>query len=88
MRSRKLMDMRLSSLVIALAIVSVGLFPLIINQFAQAVTKCEDETGKSNAWIEGCKQGWYDHDHCKSYNPGTGEVAKGYKVGWSKGSCK
>jgi hypothetical protein len=82
------MDSKLSLLVITLAVASIALAPLIMNQHANAVTKCENESGKSSAWIEGCKQGWYDHDHCKSYNPGTGEVAKGYSVGWSKGSCK
>jgi hypothetical protein len=81
------MDTKISSLVIAIAVASMALFPLIMNQSAHAVTKCEDTSGKSSAWIGGCKQGWYDHDHCKSYNPGTGEVASGYKAGWAKGSC-
>ena len=86
-RGRKLMDTKFSLLAIAIAVASMALFPLIINQSAHAVTKCQDESGKSSAWIGGSKQGWSDHDHCKSYNPGTGEVAKGYKAGWAKGSC-
>jgi hypothetical protein len=86
--SRNLMDAKINLAAITIVAVSMALFPLIVNQSANAVTKCEDESGKSHAWIEGCKQGWSDHDHCKSYNGGTGEVAKGYKVGWSKGSCK
>ncbi|HYF99508.1 MAG TPA: hypothetical protein VD815_05415 [Candidatus Saccharimonadales bacterium] len=82
------MDNHINLLVITLAVASIALTPMVINQNANAASHyCSDQTGKSNAWIEGCKQGWYDHDHCLSYNPGTGEVAKGYKVGWSKGSC-
>ena len=83
------MHKQINLLVITLAIASIALTPMMINQNANAASHyCSDEKGKSKAWIEGCKQGWYDHDHCLSYNPGTGEVAQGYKVGWSKGSCK
>jgi hypothetical protein len=72
---------------IAIAVTSMALAPsLIIYQAADAVKHCTDY-GESKAWVEGCKQGWSDHDNCFHYNPGTGEVAKGYKVGWSKGSC-
>ncbi len=72
---------------IAIAVTSMVLAPsLIIYQAADAVKHCTDY-GKSKAWVEGCKQGWWDHNHCMHYDPGTGEVAKGYKVGWSKGSC-
>ena len=46
-----------------------------------------DQTSKPHAWVTGCKDGWYDHDHCLSYSPGSGDYAKGYKVGWAKGSC-
>ena len=61
------MDTKISLVAITIVAVSMTLFPLIVNQSANAVTKCEDESGKSHAWIEGCKQGWYsDHDHCKS----------------------
>ncbi len=73
---------------IILATASLALAPSLLNtESANAAYYCSDENGKSKAWIEGCKQGWYDHNHCLAYNPGTGEVAKGYKVGWSKGSC-
>lgn len=82
------MDNKIRLLVITIVVASMAMLPVIVNQSANAVTKCENESGKSHAWIEGCKQGWADHDHCKSYNPGTGEVAKGYSAGWSKGSCK
>jgi len=82
------MDTKISLLAITIAVASMALSPLIMNQPVNAASHyCADEKGKSNAWIEGCKAGWADHDNCKSYNPGTGEVAKGYKVGWSKGSC-
>jgi len=73
---------------IILATASLALAPSLLNiESANAAYYCSDEKVKSKAWIEGCKQGWYDHNHCLAYNPGTGEVAKGYKVGWSKGSC-
>ena len=86
--SRKLMDTKLSSLVIALAVASMALTPLIMIQNAHAATSyCSDQTSKPHAWVTGCKDGWYDHDHCLSYSPGSGDYAKGYKVGWSKGSC-
>jgi hypothetical protein len=49
---------------------------------------CSDYFGKSNAWINGCQQGWWDHNHCWGYSPGTGDYAKGYSVGWTKGQCK
>ena len=51
------MDTKISSLVIALAVASMALTPLIMNQNANAVTKCEDESGKPHAWITGCKDG-------------------------------
>lgn len=73
---------------IAIAITSIALAPsLIIYQPADAAKHCTDYSGKSEAWIDGCKQGWWDHDHCYQYSPGTGQYASGYKVGWSKGSC-
>ena len=76
---------------ILLATASLALAPSLLTlgsaNAAAASYYCSVEKGKSNAWVEGCKQGWYDHNHCLSYDPGTGEVAKGYKVGWSKGSC-
>lgn len=82
------MKIRVNMFAIILATASLALAPSLLNiESANAAYYCSDETGKSKAWIEGCKQGWYDHNHCLAYNPGTGEVAKGYKVGWSKGSC-
>lgn len=88
-RTRNLMDTKISLLVITIAVASMAMTPLIMNQPSSAASHyCADEKGKSSAWIDGCKTGWADHDNCKKYNPGTGEVAKGYEVGWSKGSCK
>ncbi|MDF0682345.1 MAG: hypothetical protein P0116_15420 [Candidatus Nitrosocosmicus sp.] len=82
------MKIRVNMFAIILATASLALAPSLLNiESANAAYYCSDEKGKSKAWIEGCKQGWYDHNHCLAYNPGTGEVAKGYKVGWSKGSC-
>ncbi len=83
-----LMDTNIKILAIALVAISIAVAPsLLVNKSVYAAYYCADEMGKSSAWIEGCKQGWWDHNHCLAYNPGTGEVAKGYKVGWSKGSC-
>lgn len=88
MSSRKLMNTKISSLVIALAVASMALTPLIMNQNADAASHfCADQKGKPHAWITGCKDGWYDHNNCSSYSPGSGDYAKGYKVGWAKGSC-
>ena len=61
------MDTKLSSLVIALAVASMALTPLIMIQNAHAATSyCSDQTSKPHAWVTGCKDGWYDHDHCLS----------------------
>ena len=49
---------------------------------------CTEYAGKYQNWINGCQQGWWDHNHCWGYNPGSGDYAKGYKVGWIKGQCK
>jgi hypothetical protein len=83
------MDTKITPLVVALVVASMALTPLIMIQNANAVSSyCADQKGKPHAWIIGCKDGWYDHDHCLSYSSGTGEYAKGYSVGWSKGACK
>jgi hypothetical protein len=86
--SRNMMNTKINSLVMALAVTSMALTPLIMNQNADAASHyCADQKGKPHAWITGCKDGWYDHDNCNSYSPGSGDYAKGYKVGWAKGSC-
>ena len=82
------MNFRTSLLLIAVAVTSMALTPLIMNQNADAASHyCADEKGKPHAWITGCKDGWYDHDNCAKYSPGSGDYANGYKVGWNKGSC-
>ena len=82
------MKIRVNIFAIILATASLALAPSLLNfESAHAAYYCTEYSGKSHAWVEGCKQGWYDHNHCLLYDPGTGEVAKGYKVGWSKGSC-
>jgi len=56
------MDTKISSLVIALAVTSMALTPLILIQNADAASfSCAAQKGKSNAWIQGCKGGWFDH---------------------------
>jgi hypothetical protein len=87
------MNVQINILVIVLAIASVASIPsLISNQRVNATlvgnTFCDN--GGSESWVDGCKQGWYDHDHCKKYNPNQGDrdYARGYKVGWDKGHCK
>lgn len=49
---------------------------------------CTEYQGKSSSWKFGCQNGWWDHDHCQSYNPESGQYAYGYAVGWAKGYCK
>ena len=74
--------------VIAIAVASTTLTPFLIIQTANAAShSCADYTQKSSSWIQGCKNGWYDHDHCYSYAGGSGEYGKGYSVGWDKGHC-
>ena len=54
---------------ILLATASLALapsLPTLGTANAAASYYCSDEKGKSHAWIEGCKQGWYDHNHCLS----------------------
>ena len=86
------MDTNIKILVIALVAISIGIAPsLVINKSVDAATHyCTEYTGVSQNWINGCQQGWWDHNHCKSYNPDgeSNAFSNGYKVGWSKGECK
>jgi hypothetical protein len=87
------MEITIKLLVIALAVTSMALAPsLIINKSADASNHyCTEYKGKSQDWIDGCKQGWFDHDHCYEYNPGDGKTDafwNGYYAGWNKGHCK
>jgi len=76
---------------IVIAIASLSLAPSIIyTQPAEAASHWCENQGKSQNWVNGCKQGWSDHDHCYSYDPDgeSNAFASGYKVGWKHGSCK
>ena len=83
------MEINTKLFAIAIAVTSLALAPSIIAiNPADAVTHCRDYSGKSNNWIAGCMDGWYDHDHCLAYKGGSsGDYSKGYAVGWAKGSC-
>jgi hypothetical protein len=87
------MNAQIGMLVIAVGVASIALAPsLIVNQSADAQSSsskpwCESQ-GKSSDWVFGCKNGWWDHDHCQPYRPESGHYARGYVVGWDKGSCK
>jgi hypothetical protein len=85
------MNVRIGILVIALGVVSLALAPtLITSQPVDAATHWCQNQGKSVNWVNGCKNGWYDHDHCYPYDPDGESNAfyTGYKVGWKKGHCK
>lgn len=87
----KLMDTNLKIYLIALFGISITLTPsLIVNQSVDAKHYCTDYKAMSQNWINGCQQGWWDHNHYNPYDP-EGESAafySGYKVGWNKGHCK
>ena len=90
----ELMEITIKIAVIVLAITTMALAPSIsFSQPTKAATDthwCANQ-GKSSEWVNGCKQGWSDHDHCFKYEPTKGETTAfvdGYKVGWPKGSCK
>ncbi|HYF99671.1 MAG TPA: hypothetical protein VD815_06235 [Candidatus Saccharimonadales bacterium] len=87
------MQFTIKLLIIALAVTSMSLAPsLLINKSADAASHyCTEYKGKSQAWIDGCKQGWSDHDHCLGFDPGDGksnDYWNGYNTGWDKGHCK
>jgi hypothetical protein len=76
---------------IAIAVTSLAFAPSIVNiQPVDAASHWCENQGKSQNWVNGCKQGWYDHDHCYKYDPDgeSNAFASGYKVGWKHGSCK
>jgi hypothetical protein len=93
-RRRNLMNVRIGVLLVALGVASMALAPsLIINQSADAQSTsdkhwCRNQKDKSGDWIFGCQNGWWDHNHCQDYRPETGHYARGYVVGWERGSCK
>ena len=77
---------------IVIAVASLALAPsLIAISPADANSHyCRDQKGKSQNWINGCQQGWSDHNNCYPYDPDgeSNAFASGYKVGWKKGHCK
>lgn len=81
------MNTRLHLSIALLVVALVTMTPsLISHQPAQAVTKCEAEKGKSESWIKGCKDGWFNWDKCgTNYPHGSKEFYDGYKAGWKKG---
>jgi hypothetical protein len=86
------MNTRLQIAIIALVVTTMALAPsLVMNQSAEAAshkTKCEAEKGKSESWINGCKEGWFNWDNCgTNYPHGSKEFYEGYKAGWEIGKA-
>ena len=86
------MNSRLQIAIIALVVTTVALAPsLVMNQSAEAAshtTKCEAEKGKSESWIKGCKDGWFNWDKCgTNYPHNSKEFYEGYKAGWKLGQA-
>ena len=81
---------KLCAIVIAVASLALAPSLIVINSADAATSYCSDQKVKSQNWINGCRQGWSDHDHCYKYDPDgeSNAFASGYKVGWKKGHCK
>jgi hypothetical protein len=77
---------------IAIAVTSLAFAPSIVNiQPVEAASHwCEQQYKGDPDLTQMCQQGWYDHDHCKKYNPAADskQEASAYKKGWNHGSCK
>ena len=76
---------------IAVAVTSLAMAPSLFNMnFAVAASHWCEQQVKGSDLISYCKQGWYDHDHCKIYDPQADSKEEGaaYKKGWDHGSCK
>lgn len=75
---------------IVIAVTSLVLAQSIVNiQPVVAASHWCEQKGKSQSWVEGCQQGWFDHDQCGKYTPEEpGAYVSGYKAGWNHGSCK
>ena len=78
--------------VMALAVTTLALAPtlIVINSADASSHYCRHQKVKSQNWINGCQQGWWDHNHCNPYSPDdeSNDFYNGYKVGWNKGHCK
>ena len=55
---------KLCAIVIAVASLALAPSLIVINSADAATSYCSDQKGKSQNWINGCRQGWSDHDHC------------------------
>lgn len=75
---------------IVIVVTSLALAPSIVyTQPVEAASHWCQQQGKSQSWVEGCQQGWFDHDQCGIYSPEEpGAYVSGYKAGWKHGSCK
>jgi len=88
------MKITFSLFVVTLVVTLLTLAPtLLMSNPVDAASSphyCRDYPGKSQDWINGCQQGWWDHNHCYTYNADgeSNAFASGYKVGWNKGLCK
>jgi hypothetical protein len=85
------MDTNSKLFAIAVAVTSLAMAPSLFNiNSASAVSHWCEEQYKSGDLIQMCQQGWYDHDHCKKYEPlaDTNQEVAAYKKGWDHGSCK
>lgn len=85
------MDTNSKLFAIAIAVTSLAMAPSLFNiNAADAQSHWCESQSKNQDWVNGCKQGWSDHDNCYKYDPDGEENAfnVGYKVGWKKGSCK
>ena len=64
------MDAKSKILVMVLTVASLAMAPSLFNiNSAAAVTHWCEQQGKSNNWINGCKEGWSSHDKCEKYSP-------------------
>ena len=83
------MHFRMQVAIIAFAVSTIAIAPtLISSQPALAISKCEDDKGKSHSWYTGCRDGWYEWDVCGIYaaaKPPVSQYDRGYEVGWKKG---
>ena len=87
------MDTITKIFVMFLTVASIAITPALISyKSASAVDSsskgwCESQSNNKNR-IQGCKDGWFDHDKCIGESTYAGDYGKGYKVGWNHGSCK
>ena len=63
------MHLRMQVAIIAFAVSTISIYTptLMSSQPALAISKCEDDKGKSHSWYSGCRDGWYEWDVCGIY---------------------